>query len=71
MNTVLIADRDLGFVFWLGQALGKLGYQVLPAMNVPQAASYAEQFRVDLLVLDPAPVVDVGRGADPDRLTLL
>src|SRR5690349_17271688 len=54
MNTLLIADRDLGFVFWLGQALGRLGYQVLPATNVPQAASYAEQFRVDLLILNPA-----------------
>ena len=54
MNTVLIADRDLGFVFWLGQALGQLGYQVLPATHVAQAANYAEQFRVDLLILNPA-----------------
>src|SRR5690348_14824248 len=54
MDTVLIADRDLGFVFWLGQALGAVGYQSLPAITVPQAAALAERFPVDVLVANPS-----------------
>jgi hypothetical protein len=54
MDTVLIADRDLGFVFWLGEKLGKLGYQALPAMNLSQATTLAKKLPIDVLVLSPA-----------------
>lgn len=51
MDTVLIADRDLGFVFWLGEKLGKLGYQALPAMNLSQATTLAKKLPIDVLVV--------------------
>jgi len=50
MDTVLIADRDLGFVFWLGEELNKLGHRALPALNESQAAAMAKQFPPDVVV---------------------
>jgi hypothetical protein len=35
--TVLLVDRDLGFVFWLGRLLDKLGYEAYPAKSVRDA----------------------------------
>ena len=35
---VLIIDSDLGFVFWLGQALYAVGFESLPANSVAEAA---------------------------------
>ena len=54
MDTVLIADRDLGFVFWLGGELNKLGYLALPALNESQAAAMAKQFSPDVVVCNPS-----------------
>ncbi|HEY1241882.1 MAG TPA: hypothetical protein VGF16_15070 [Bryobacteraceae bacterium] len=54
MDTVLIADRDLGFVFWLGGELNKLGYLALPALNEAQAAAMAKQFPPDVVVFNPS-----------------
>lgn len=54
MHTVLIADGDLGFVFWLGHRLGNLGHQALPAMNLAHAATLAEEFDFNILVIDPS-----------------
>ncbi len=54
MNTiVLLVDSDLGFVFWLGQSLAEVGYEVIPAKSVPDALTLiAElQLSVDLLIL--------------------
>ena len=53
MKTVLIADNDLGFVFWLGRALGASGYQSLPAKNMTHAAQWARQNVVSLLIVSP------------------
>lgn len=52
METVLIADRDLGFVLWLAQRLNQHGHHALPAMNEDQAAQMAEQFEFNVLVID-------------------
>jgi hypothetical protein len=36
-TTVLLIDSDLGFVFWLGRALDKAGYEAFPAKSIPGA----------------------------------
>lgn len=54
MDTVLIADRDLGFVFWLAQRLNQLGHHALPAMSIDHAETMAEQFEFSILVIDPS-----------------
>lgn len=53
-TTVLIADHDLGFVFWLGHALDSLGYSALPAKTVPDAALLIMQLdlQVDVLLIN-------------------
>jgi hypothetical protein len=53
MDTVLIADHDLGFVFWLGKLLAEAGYHALPAKRVSDAAQLAAQFEVNVLVVNP------------------
>src|ERR1017187_4122777 len=53
-KTVLIVDNDLGFAFWLGQALDRAGYETWPARNVAAADSLLAEVRlvVDLLVIN-------------------
>jgi len=55
-GTILILDRDLGFVFSLGRILDRAGYAALPARSVADAAALMEQFHleIDLLILDPS-----------------
>lgn len=55
-KTVLIADRDLGFVFWIGQKLDRAGYRAFPANSSANAAEMVRQFHlvVDLLILNPS-----------------
>jgi hypothetical protein len=50
-RTVLIVDRELGFVFWLGQALDRAGYQALPAKSCEDAAELLKQLNVEIHVL--------------------
>ena len=54
MKTVLIVDDDLGFAFWLGQALDRTGYETWPARSVSAAESLLSEVRlvVDLLVIN-------------------
>jgi CheY-like chemotaxis protein len=56
MKTVLVVDHDLGFVFWLGQLLDRMGYEALPAKSVPDAFSLLGTFKpsVDVLVVNPS-----------------
>ena len=56
MKTVLIVDRDLGFVFWLGRALDDAGYEAIPARGVPDAIQLLHELHavVDLLIVDAA-----------------
>jgi hypothetical protein len=46
-------DRDLGFVFWLGQALDDAGYQALPAKSIGDATELLGQLNleIDLLIV--------------------
>ena len=51
MQTILVVDNDLGFIFWLGQALRQGGYEVLPARTVADARTLISQFLPDLDLL--------------------
>jgi CheY-like chemotaxis protein len=53
--TILIADEDVGFVWWLGELFTELGYHSLPALNCKEALSVVKQAgrEVDLLLIDP------------------
>jgi DNA-binding NtrC family response regulator len=53
--TILLVDPDLGFVFWLGQALDSAGYNALPAESVRSAQELIREHKVavDILVIDP------------------
>ena len=53
VKTVLIVDDDLGFAFWLGQALDRAGYETWPARSVTAAKALLAEVRlgVDLLVI--------------------
>jgi hypothetical protein len=46
MKTVLLADRDLGFVFWLAAALDKAGYLALPAPSSRHVVGLLTQLQV-------------------------
>lgn len=53
--TVLIVERDLGFAFWLGRALDRIGFGSFPAKDVPSAVSLMRELNlvIDLLIIDP------------------
>src|SRR5689334_22613696 len=52
---VLLVDSDLGFVFWLGQALDVAGYVAVPARDIGSAEELVQAHRIeiDILVIDP------------------
>ena len=54
--TILLVDSDLGFIFWLGQALDAEGFRAVPALNIPAARELLERHKlsVDILVIDPS-----------------
>ena len=54
---MLLVDSDLGFAFWLGQALDRAGYQAVPARTPLAATELIKEHRVyiDILVIDPYP----------------
>jgi hypothetical protein len=56
VKTILIVDRDLGFVFWLGQILDAAGYVAVPAKGIADAAEIVETLRlpVDVIISQPA-----------------
>jgi DNA-binding NarL/FixJ family response regulator len=51
---VFILDRDLGFVFWLGEIFSEAGCQTVPTMNSEQALSIIRELKlqVDIVVAD-------------------
>jgi DNA-binding NtrC family response regulator len=67
LKTILIVDRDLGFVFWLGQILDAAGYVAVPAKGVADAAEIVATLRlpVDVLI---APAVERGVGEFMEKL---
>ena len=56
MRTVLILDDDLGFVFWLGEALTVAQFQPIPAQSVATAERLLRtlKIKVGLLIVNPA-----------------
>ena len=52
MNTVLIVDSDLGFVFWLGQKLNEVGHHAWPAVSVSNAKALAARFDPNVLIVN-------------------
>jgi len=56
VKNILIVDRDLGFVFWLGQILDAAGYVAIPARGVDEAAEIVGMLRLqaDVLIASPA-----------------
>jgi DNA-binding response OmpR family regulator len=51
VKNILIVDNDLGFVFWLCQALDAAGYETLPAKGVPEAVALLDELEVWVDVL--------------------
>jgi hypothetical protein len=51
VKKVLIIDSDLGFVFWLGQALDAAGYDTLPAKGITEAHSLLSELHIKIDVL--------------------
>jgi len=53
VKNILIVDNDLGFVFWLCQALEAAGYETLPAKGIPEAAALLTELQVwvDILMV--------------------
>jgi DNA-binding response OmpR family regulator len=56
VKTVLLVDADLGFIFWLGKALDRAGYDALPARSVADARVLLHELNptIDLVILNPA-----------------
>ena len=54
MDTVLIVDGDLGFVFWLGQKLNEIGHRAWPAVTVSDAVALAKRVNPDVLIINRA-----------------
>jgi hypothetical protein len=57
MRNVLIVDNDLGFVFWLGEALSRANYQPWPACSVSDAITVVgskHPVSLDLLIVNPS-----------------
>jgi len=46
--TVLIVDRDVGFLFWLGEVFTKAGCRAIPALDCGQAVSLIRKLSVQL-----------------------
>lgn len=49
--TVLIVDRDLGFLFWLGEVFTKAGCLAIPALDCGQAVSLMRKLSLQLAVV--------------------
>ena len=56
MPTVLIADEDIAFVWWLGEILIEAGCTVVPALTCDDAISLAQDLhvKVDLMFVNPS-----------------
>jgi DNA-binding response OmpR family regulator len=56
VTTVLIVEKDLGFLLWSSHALTNVGYAVLPAENVAAARGLLNNYRLEsgLVIIDPS-----------------
>ena len=53
--TVLIVDRDLGLLFWLGAIFTKAGCRTIPAFDCGQAVSLMRKLGVQLALVVVSP----------------
>lgn len=55
-SAILLIDRDLGFLFWLGRVLDQGGFEAFPAKSIPDAEALIAEFHltVGLLILNCA-----------------
>jgi CheY-like chemotaxis protein len=51
VQTILLVDTDLGFIFWLGQLLDVAGYEALPARSVPDALILLAELKVSIALM--------------------
>lgn len=67
--TILIVNRDLGFVVWLGCALCDAGHTALPATSLREASSIEKKLahKLDVLIVEPS-LAGAGRLAARLRL---
>jgi DNA-binding NtrC family response regulator len=49
--SILIADEDVGFVWWLGELFNEAGYPAIPALNADQAIAFLEKSAGSIIVL--------------------
>jgi len=47
-KAIVLIDSDLGFLFWLGQALDHAGYEAFPARNMPDVLEIISEFHLTL-----------------------
>ena len=54
--TALIVDDDLGLIFWFEEVFAWAGWNIVPALNCPQAVALAVMWdsHIDLIVVNPA-----------------
>jgi DNA-binding response OmpR family regulator len=50
-GAILLIDRDLGLLFWLGHVMDQAGYQAFPARSVPDAVSLLGELHLNISVL--------------------
>ena len=52
---VLVADEDLGFIWWLAELLAEFGYRSIPALGCREALSLVKRSGrpVDLALINP------------------
>jgi len=53
-TAILLIDCELAFVFWLGRALDKAGYEAFPARSIPDAVKLMAELHlsVGLVILN-------------------
>jgi DNA-binding response OmpR family regulator len=53
-GAILLIDRDLGLLFWLGRVLDHAGYSAFPARSVPDAVALLDDLHltIGMLILD-------------------
>ena len=54
-HTILIADEDVGFLWWLGELFNELGYRSIPSLTCHQALSLLRKTgrQPELLLINP------------------
>jgi DNA-binding response OmpR family regulator len=50
-GSILLVDRDLGLLFWLGRILDQAGYQAFPAKSVRDALALLRELHLTVGVL--------------------